>query len=323
MKQQAFERAHEAEWAAFEACLGQLGHGRRSREAVNTEDFPSRYRRICHHLALARERRYTSALVRRLNELALRGHHALYGARSGLQRHWLRFFLSGFPRLVRQNARPVVLAVALFYLPFCGLPFAIRQNPELAYLIEDPQSLARMEEMYRSGNEKFGRKNESDTDVFMFGFYIWNNVRITFQVFASGLLLGLGSIFFLLMNGLHGGAVAGHLTRMGLGENFWSFVITHSALETTGIVLAGAAGLKLGFALLSPGRKSLLQSMKDAARGGVALVYGAGFMVFLAAFFEAFWSSSALIPAAVKFGVGGGLWLLVLAYFLFAGRRHV
>ena len=94
---------------------------------------------------------------------------------------------------MRANWRSVLLAGALFYLPFFGLPFAIHRNPEVAYLLQDPQSLARMEEMYRSGNEKFGRKDASDTDVYMFGFYIWNNVRITFQVFASGLLLGLGS----------------------------------------------------------------------------------------------------------------------------------
>lgn len=323
MKQQAFETAHEEAWASFEAILGHLGHGHRFGAPVSTEDFPARYRQVCHHLALARERRYTAALIRRLNEMALRGHHALYGARPGLQRQWVRFLLSGFPRLVRANWRSVLLAGALFYLPFFGLPFAIQRNPEVAYLIQDPQALAHMEEMYRSGNEKFGRKDESDTDMAMFGFYIWNNVRITFQVFASGLLLGLGSIIFLLVNGLHGGAVAGHLTRVGVGENFWSFVITHGAPEMAGLVLAGAAGLKLGFALLAPGRKTRLQSLKDAARNGIALVYGAALLDLLAAFLEAFWSSSALVSAAVKFAVGGSLWALMLAYFLLAGRRHV
>ena len=323
MKQQAFESTHDAEWAAFEAILGQLGHGHRFGTPVSTEDFPARYRRVCHHLALARERKYTAALVRRLNELSLRGHHALYGVRPGLQRTWGRFLLSGFPRLVRSNWRSVLLAAALFYLPFFGLPFAIHRNPEVAYLLQDPQSLARMEEMYRSGTEKFGRKDASDTDLYMFGFYIWNNVRITFQVFASGLLLGLGSICFLLVNGLQGGAVAGHLTRMGLGGNFWSFVITHGAPEMAALVLSGAAGLKLGFALLSPGRKTRLQSLKDAARHGIALVYGAALLDVLAAFLEAFWSSSALVPVAVKFSVGGSLWALMLAYFLLAGRRYV
>jgi uncharacterized membrane protein SpoIIM required for sporulation len=323
MKQQAFELAHEEEWAAFEALLGQLGHGHRFGTPISTEDFPVRYRRVCHHLALARERRYTAAVIRRLNEMSLRGHHALYGARPGLQRTWVRFLLSGFPRLVRANWRSVLLAGALFYLPFFGLPFAIHRNPEVAYLLQDPQSLARMEEMYRSGTEKFGRKDASDTDMYMFGFYIWNNIRITFQVFASGLLLGLGSIFFLLVNGLQGGAVAGHLTRMGLGENFWSFVITHGAPEMMALVLAGAAGLKLGFALLSPGRKTRLQSLKDAARNGIAIVYGAALLDVLAAFLEAFWSSSALVSASVKFAVGGSLWALMSVYFLLAGRRYV
>lgn len=323
MKQQAFELTHEEEWVAFEAVLGQLGHGHRWAPTVCTEDFPASYRRICHHLSLARERRYTAALVRRLNGMSLRGHHALYGARSGLQRKWGHFLLAGFPRLVRANWRTVLLASALFYLPFFGLPFAVQKYPEVVYLIQDPQALAHMEDMYRSGNEKFGRKDASATDVYMFGFYIWNNVRITLQVFASGLLLGLGSIFFLLVNGIQGGAVAGHLTRMGLGGNFWSFVITHSALEMAALVLSGSAGLKLGFALLSPGRKTRLQSLKDAARNGVALVYGAALMDVLAAFLEAFWSSSALVPAAVKFSVGGSLWALLIAYFLLAGRRYV
>jgi len=322
MKQQAFETAHEEDWASFEAMLGQLGQGRPAPTAVPTENFPARYRRICHHLALARERRYTAGLIARLNEIALRGHHVLYGARAGLQGKWGRFLLWGFPRQVRANWRSVLLAGALFYLPFFGLPFAIHKNPEVAYLIQEPQSLAHMEEMYRSSSEKFGRKDASDTDLYMFGFYIWNNVRITFQVFASGLLLGLGSIFFLLVNGVQGGAVAGHLTRMGLGENFWSFVITHGAPEMAALVLAGAAGLKLGFALLSPGRKSRLQAMKDAARNGVAIVYGAALLDVLAAFLEAFWSSSALVSAAAKFAVGGSLWALMLAYFLLAGRRH-
>jgi len=109
---------------------------------------------------------------------------------------------------------------------------------------------------------------------------------------------------------------------MGLGENFWSFVITHGAPEMAALVLAGAAGLKLGFALLSPGSKSRLQAMKDAARNGIAIVYGAALLDVLAAFLEAFWSSSALVSAAVKFAVGGSLWALMLAYFLLAGRRH-
>ena len=41
----------------------------------------------------------------------------------------------------------------------------------------------------------------------MFGYYIRNNTGIGFQTFAGGLLLGLGTLFFLVFNGFYIGAV--------------------------------------------------------------------------------------------------------------------
>lgn len=49
--------------------------------------------------------------------------------------------------------------------------------------------------------------------------------------------------------------------------------------------------------------------------GGVIL------LLLIAAFVEAYWSSSAVTPAT-KYTVGALLWLLVLGYLLFAGRGH-
>ena len=156
----------------------------------------------------------------------------------------------------------------------------------------------------------------------MFGFYIWNNVRISFQAFAGGLLLGAGSLFYLVSNGVHFGAAAGYLTRIGLGPQFWPFVATHSALELPALVLAGGAGLHLGWALLAPGRRTRAGALAAAARDGLPLVYGAALMDVLAACLEAFWSASALVPATLKLAAAAALWTLVAAYFTLAGRRH-
>jgi hypothetical protein len=51
------------------------------------------------------------------------------------------------------------------------------------------------------------------------------------------------------------------------------------------------------------------------------LVIGAATMLLLAAFVEAFWSSSSVIPAALKYLVSALLWLLVIAFLSQAGRR--
>jgi uncharacterized membrane protein SpoIIM required for sporulation len=156
----------------------------------------------------------------------------------------------------------------------------------------------------------------------MFGFYIWNNVRIGFQTFAGGLLAGVGSAWFLGANGVIIGSVAGYLTQVGHIETFWSFVAGHSSLELLAIVLSGAAGFKLGMAVISPGNRSRKAALMAAARPAVRIMYGAAFMFFAAAFVEAFWSPLTEIPFNVKIIVGITGWVVLLAYFLLAGRSH-
>jgi len=313
MKQEPFEQAHRAEWAAFAALLA---------GGPGAEALPAAYRRVCQHLALARDRCYSAGLVQHLNGLVLAGHQVLYGSALGLGPRWGRFLAGGLARSARARARPVLLAGLLFGLPAALLPLAMVRDPALVQLLEDPATLVRLETMYARRGDRFGRAGQARTDVAMFGFYIWNNVRISFQAFAGGLLLGAGSLFYLVSNGVHFGAAAGYLTRIGLGPQFWPFVSTHSALELPALVLAGGAGLHLGWALLAPGRRTRAGALAAAARDGLPLVYGAALMDVLAACIEAFWSASALVPPALKLAAAAALWTAVAAYFALAGRRH-
>jgi hypothetical protein len=52
------------------------------------------------------------------------------------------------------------------------------------------------------------------------------------------------------------------------------------------------------------------------------LVYGFTTMLLIAAFIEAFWSSTTWPPAVAKYAVGAVLWAAVLGYFAFAGRQR-
>jgi uncharacterized membrane protein SpoIIM required for sporulation len=157
----------------------------------------------------------------------------------------------------------------------------------------------------------------------MFGYYVMHNIGIAFQTFAAGLVFGLGSVFFLIFNGLIIGAVSGHLTEIGYGQTFWSFVIGHGAFELTAIALAGAAGLQLGWALIAPGQLTRGESLRLAARKSVQMLCGVMIFLLIAAFIEAYWSSTTVITPWVKYLVGAVLWLLVGTYLGFAGRnRH-
>ncbi len=294
-------------------------------ELISQADFPGLYREVCQHLSLAQSRRYSPHLIERLNFLISQAHQIFYrqshvhgeSALAALT----AFFTRTFPQTVRNESQWLWFSSLFFYLPLILMIVLIQLWPEFVYSVMSPDMVSGMEAMYDPQAEHIGRERGSDSDSKMFGFYIFNNTGIGFRTFATGLLFGIGSIVTLLFNGLHIGAAAGHITQIGYGSTFWPFVSGHSAMELTAIVLSGAAGLKLGFSLLTPGRKTRYQAMLDAARVSVKIMGGAALMFFIAAFIEAFWSSSQTIPANIKYLFGIIMWLTVFAYFAFVGHE--
>ncbi|RZI30700.1 stage II sporulation protein M [Pseudomonas orientalis] len=321
MKQSLFESRHQQQWQTFAEQLKQLERGK----ACEVTDFPYHYRRLCQHLALAQERGYSSYLVDRLQQLALRGHQQLYRHRSQTTANVVAFILADFPRLVREQWCFVLIASLLFFGSLLGIALLVYLFPDLIYSIVSPQQVAEMQSMYDPAASRLGRAAEraSSEDWMMFGYYVMHNIGIAFQTFAAGLLFGLGSVFFLVFNGLTIGAVSGYLSEIGYGQTFWSFVIGHGAFELSAIALAGAAGLQMGWSLIAPGPLARSESLRLAARKSVQMLCAVIVFLLIAAFIEAYWSSTTSIAPWIKYLVGSALWLLVAAYLIFAGRtRH-
>jgi uncharacterized membrane protein SpoIIM required for sporulation len=319
MTQQGFEQAHREEWEALALWLEDPKEASSQRPHT---DFPALYRRVCHHLALARARMYSPALISELHHLVLGGHDLLYRTPSHTLGRVLELFTVRFPRQVRREWRLLALSTALFFGPLLSLLIVLQYAPEMVYTVLEPAHTVELEKMYAPGKDKLGRERDADSDFLMFGFYIYNNTSIGFRTFASGLLLGIGTLFVLVYNGLVIGAAAGHLTAIGYNTTFWSFVAGHSAFELTAIVLSGTAGLRLGLSLLSPGRASRLRALREAAAQSVPVVAGAALLFLLAAFIEAFWSSTTWPEPELKYTVGIALWVLTILFFVTAGRRH-
>ena len=315
--QDRFQEQHGQTWDDLEDALDRLEGG----QTVAAPDFPQRYRRLCQQLALARSRSYTPELIDRLNRLVLRGHQHLYGRpliaprlMEGLQRT--------FPRRVREEWRLVLLSTALFAGPMLAVVVLLRFRPELVHTLMDPENLTNIEMMYDPASDRFLQERSAESDLEMFGFYIRNNIGIGFRIFASGLLAGVGSVVFLVFNGLLIGAVIGHLDNIGYASTLYPFMIAHGAFELTAIVLAGAAGLRLGGALVAPGRYSRRTAMSRAAKQAMPIVYGFAGMLVIAAGIEAFWSPRHTLPLSIRYGVGVAMWVLVLVYLAGAGRRN-
>jgi uncharacterized membrane protein SpoIIM required for sporulation len=311
-----FEAAHGPAWAELEALLAPA---RRRGARLDAARFARLYRAACEHLAVARARGYPVGMVERLEGLTGLAHQRIYAQSDyGLAR-LAQLFLVGFPRAVRAHAVHVWIALACFGVPLVATGVASYLDPGFILAVHPVEQVVAYDHMYGDQAEGLGRRG-AETDWAMFGVYIRNNIGIAFQCFAGGLVFGVGSILLLAYNGLSAGSVAGYLTWRGHGDNFYSFVVTHGAFELPAIVLAGAAGLALGGALLVPGRRTRLMALREAAQGAIVLVYGIAAMLLVAAALEAFWSSQRWVDPFVKYAVGGVCWAVVLGYLVWQGR---
>jgi uncharacterized membrane protein SpoIIM required for sporulation len=324
-----FEAAHEAAWRELEAACAAAPRKPHRPSAKDTAAkggasierarFAELYRATCEQLALAQARAYPVALIERLEGLTARGHQRIYRQGDfGIARLG-RLFLVDFPTRVRTQRLEVLVALIVFALPLVGVGVASYLDPGFVLSVHDVRSIDQYEQMYGDSEGPIGR-TDAGSDWAMFGLYIRNNIGIAFQCFASGLFFGVGSLFFLGLNGVLAGSVAGYLTWRGHGENFYSFVVTHGAFELSAIVLAGAAGLMLGRALLAPGRRTRLAALRSAAEGAIVIIYGVTAMLVAAAAIEAFWSAARWVEPGVKYAVGGCCWAAVIAYFVLQGR---
>ena len=315
MKQQLFEEQHQSTWQQIEESLQQPSQG------DNSKIMAEHYLLLCHHLAVAKERLYDAALVERLNKLVLDLYRELYRYRAETRLNLYTFFKRDFPLAIYRHRYFILLAFLVMVLPGLIAGGWTYLDEDAVYSVLDGPQVRQIERMYDPKARKLGREREAETDIFMFGYYIKNNISVAFRCFAGGMLVGIGTLLVLFFNGMFMGSIAGHLTRLDYVDTFYPFVVGHGSFELTAIVFSGAAGLRLGYGILNPGQSSRLDSLRRAGRDVVPMLYGIVLMLIIAAFIEAFWSSSTSLSIEVKYSVGAVLWSLVLLYS-FSGRRY-
>lgn len=313
MRAEDMVKTRANDWRELEMLIGQFSSAtkRKHASAHALSRFSALYRSTCADLERARSNGYSDDLIDYLNNLAARGHNLFYVAPPSPRGKIKEFLIERFPLTIRKNAFYVTMGLALFYLPMILMIFVSIYNPDSLYHIVPRSTLESMEKMYEKGHQ-MGRSE--DQDMAMTGFYVNNNIGIAFQCFATGIFLGLGSLFFLSFNGVTIGAVIGYVGTSDVGMNILSFIAGHGPFELTAIGLAGAAGLRIGFGFLATKHLSRMESLRRASLDAVTIIIGAALLLAAAALIEGFFSPSSL-PIAVKFSFGG-LCTLFLFFYL-------
>ncbi|MGD9721948.1 MAG: stage II sporulation protein M [Pirellulales bacterium] len=299
------------QWHELEGiCFSLERHRLKSLGGAGVAQFASLYRAACADLALADAYRLPPDTVQYLHQLVGRAHNQLYRSQTFRWRQWGHEMFRALPRRMLRD-RALWLALLVFWGVF-GLSFMLGYSSrEFVVQVAGEETMAQMQEMY--SGPIFGRTAQMSST--MTGFYVFNNASIGLQCFAGGLVLGIGGLFVTVSNAVFLGAIFGYMLTTPERYNFIEFVTAHGPYELTAIVFAAAAGMRLGFSMISTGGLSRSASLRKAAAEAMPAA-GASVVLFcLAAVIEGFISPSSA-PYEVKVATAVGSTATLLIYIV-------
>jgi uncharacterized membrane protein SpoIIM required for sporulation len=315
------ERLYESRRADWHHLTSLLARGEQNLKQLSpgdVQELSRLYRAATSDLALAQRDFPRHRVTVYLNGLVARAHAVLYQEEPLALRRILAFFTTLFPRTYRETFRYTLVAAVLFFGPFFLFALLNAANPEAARTILPPALEANIQQLE---NQELWTNIPIEERPYAASFIMTNNIQVSFLAFAGGITFGLLTIYAMLFNGLVIGGIVGLAYFYGLGGELTSFMVGHGVIELSVIVMAGGAGLMMGWALIRPGLLRRRDALVLAARKALILVGGAVPLLVIAGLIEGFISPAEMIPWPLKWVVGGITGILLYAYLFLAGRE--
>jgi uncharacterized membrane protein SpoIIM required for sporulation len=303
---------HQADWARLAELNrratrpGRLAPG-------ELDELVALYQRVSTHLSYVRTYVHDASLVTHLTMLVADAHGVIYRRRGRAGRGIARFFADTFPAAVWVHRWFVVAAAVLTFAPALALGVWIA-NSDRAFEATAPDAVR---EAYI--NEDFESYYSSEPAVQFASEVFTTNVRVAMLAFAAGVLVCVVTAWILVMNGANLGVAAGLFAAVGQQPKFWGLILPHGFLELSCVVVAGAAGLLLGWTVIDPGDRPRLTALAQEGRRSAAVVLGLILALGVAALIEGFITGRG-VPTGVRVGIGLLAGALFWAYVLIQGR---
>jgi len=247
----AFVATHQYSWSRL-ADLTARAQKLKQMSAAELDELVSLYQRASSHLAHARVAYGADeAVVGRLTFLVAEAHGVLYQHReTDVRRSISRFVTLTFPASVWSIRWYIVISALLTLVPWAVFQIWIGISPDAFQLTGD--------EAVRQAyiDEDFESYYSSQPAQNFAGQVFLNNIRVAILAFASGVLLCVFTAAILVYNGANVGMAGGLFTHVGEWERFWGLILPHGLLEISAVIVAGAAGLRLGWAVIAPGNRT-------------------------------------------------------------------
>jgi uncharacterized membrane protein SpoIIM required for sporulation len=306
----------------LEQMLGQVEqHGLSSLPSDDLLEFGHQYRRVLSALSKARSQGVNDARIAYLNQLASRAYAHIYVAEPKGWPSVRRFFTEEFPQTFRRNLLFIFISFAVCVGAALFAYAQVQRDPGKADVVLGPGA-GQMADMIAQRHTGGLNWMPEEMRPIMSSYIMQNNIRVCIMSFATGILAGVGTLYFLFYNGLMLGVIGAVVNSRDLSVvlSFWGFVAPHGVIELLAIFIAAGAGLMLGWAVLNPGEYTRGDALKLAGREAFKLMLGVAAMLVVAGLIEGFFSPS-MVPEEFKLTVAAMIAALEIMYFGMAGRE--
>lgn len=310
------------DWEALEGLLATVeGEGLGALGIEGARRFGKLYRSVSSDLIRARTELVDASVTDYLNDLVARAYAHVHAGTGQRARVIARFFVAGFPRLVREEWKAVAISAALLLAGgVVGATAVALDQDALGVLIPEQHQAWTPDERITRDTERGAHSGHAAAAFSSMLFT--HNIQVSFLVFALGITFGVGTVAVLFYNGVPLGALAMQYHEAGQDLFFWAWILPHGIPELTSIFIAGAAGLVLARGLLVPGRRRRRDALAHEARRAARLVVGTMPVLVCAGLIEGTLSQlhEPVVPYWLKLSfavlIAGGLY----AWLLLAGR---
>lgn len=289
LKSHRFRAEREDDWRRLERMLRKAET--RSAAALTDEelvDLPVLYRAALSALSSARATSLDRALIDYLENLCERAYYFLYGVRGRPGERFVNFLSRDLPAAVTGLWRETLVSGGLFALGVAVAYFLVSHDPDWFHsLIGDAQGRgpqATAEELRKIIYDDNDRSGLSVFATFLFT----HNAYVSLLAFALGFALCVPTAYLLLMNGAALGALMAVHVDKGLGFELGGWLSIHGVGEIFACILAGAAGLRIGWSVGFPGERSRLDALRDSGVQGAMVMGGVVMMLLFAGLLEGF-----------------------------------
>lgn len=308
-----FISVHRPTWDRLAHLARRGRRGGRRLEPSELDELVHLYQQVSGHLSHARAAYGDVALTSTLTRLVADANASIYGTRSSATTAIRRFVFFSFPGAVWRIRRFVLASAVLTLLPAVAVGAWIA-NSDAALDASGPDAVraAYVE-------EDFEDYYSSEPAAQFAADVTFNNIQVSVTAFALGIAGCVGTAAILVFNGANVGVAGGLFHAVGEAGRFWGLILPHGLLEITAVVVAGGAGLRLGWALIDPGDRSRGRALTEEGRRSVIVVLGLVFAFVTAGLIEGFVTGSPL-PTGVRVAIGVIVEVAFVSYVWRFGR---